>query len=129
MRFISRFFKEEDGATTIEALLWLPVFIGLMAATVDVSMVFNAHSRILGVVQDVDRAYSVGRLDTNSDAEDLVRSLLPYSSDSYTVDTTVTNGIIQTTVAMPMRNLVATGFFTQLLDLTLTVRDNRYMES
>ncbi|PFG63237.1 TadE-like protein [Thioclava sp. ES.031] len=127
-RFTS-FFSAEDGATSIEALLWLPLFIGMLAATVDVSLIFNAHSRILGIVQDVDRAYSVGRIENDDDTMARLRALLPYDANTYTVDTQVTDGIIETQVIIPMSELVATGLFTRVLNMDLTVRDYRYMES
>ncbi|OWY06713.1 MULTISPECIES: TadE/TadG family type IV pilus assembly protein [Thioclava] len=123
------FLSAEDGATTIEALLWLPLFVGMLAVTVDVSLIFNAQSRILGIVQDVDRAYSVGRFENDEDTMARLRALLPYDQNTYTLDTSVTDGIIETRVTIPMSELVATGLFTKVLNMDLTVRDYRYMES
>ncbi|WP_168173826.1 TadE family protein [Thioclava sp. DLFJ5-1] len=129
MKRLKSFFSAEDGATTIEALLWLPMFVGMLAVTVDVSLIFNAQSRILGIVQDVDRAYSVGRFENDEDTMARLRALLPYDENTYTVDTQVTDGIIETRVTIPMSELVATGLFTRVLNMDLTVHDYRYMES
>ncbi|MBC7144151.1 MAG: hypothetical protein H5U24_01965 [Thioclava marina] len=78
MRILRRLIRDEEGSATIEGLLWLPLFVGLMGITVDVSMVFNAHARIKGVLEDVDRAYSVGRLESTAQVEERVAALLAH---------------------------------------------------
>ncbi|MBD3805118.1 MAG: hypothetical protein EP320_09715 [Rhodobacteraceae bacterium] len=129
MRILRRLIRDEEGSATIEGLLWLPLFVGLMGITVDVSMVFNAHARIKGVLEDVDRAYSVGRLESTAQVEERVAALLAHYGDTVTVSTTEVDGIIGTTVTVPMSKLVATKFLPKILDMTLTVQDYRYKEA
>ncbi|KFE35417.1 TadE/TadG family type IV pilus assembly protein [Thioclava atlantica] len=128
MRYCQYWVKDEEGSTTIESLFWIPFFIFLMAITVDISMIFNAHARILGIIQDVDRSYSVGRIADDQSAEDTVRNMLSQYGDSLSVTTSVNNGVIGTTVKVPMSKLVATGFLGNFLSAELTVQDFRFKE-
>ncbi|MBC7141878.1 MAG: pilus assembly protein, partial [Rhodobacteraceae bacterium] len=68
----SRFSRCDDGAATVEAVLWLPLYVMLIALLADVSMMFHGQSRLLRIAQDANRNMSIGRLVSTADTEDFV---------------------------------------------------------
>ena len=124
---VDEFVKDQDGASTIEAVLWMPVFLVLVGASVDITMIFHAHSRVLRVVQDVNRAMSVGRITTEDTAETKMVQMLPgYSDVQAYVD--VTDGIITSQVSVPVSSVIAIGMVTSLMDNNITVRTQQFLE-
>jgi Flp pilus assembly protein TadG len=124
---VRRFARKEDGAATIEAVLWLPVFVLIMALAVDVTMIFHAYSRVLRVVQDVNRAVSVGRIEDTEDAEDKMVQMLP-NYDYVEADVAYEDGIITSTVTVPVTSVVAVGIVNSLLGHDIIVQTVQYAE-
>lgn len=58
---LKRFRRDERGSATIEAVLWLPMFVIFFVMIADVSLVFFRQTEVMRVVQDGNRALSVGR--------------------------------------------------------------------
>jgi len=106
---VRRALGREDGAATIEAILWLPFFLGLFSLMVDISMIFNNQSRITRIIQDGNRQYSVDWLDSTSAVETYVVDKVKPISASATAQTTVSLGIITTTVTVPLKDLDLLG--------------------
>ena len=106
LRPLNRFRSNEDGAATIEAVLWLPFFFMLFGALADVSMVFLNQSRLLRIVQDANRTMSIGRFTTTTQTQDYVVSRAQGFSQHASALTTVSaDGIITTTATVPMAEL------------------------
>lgn len=62
-----RFLRAEQGASTIEFVIWVPVFALLLGLVADAALIYGGQARILRVVQDGNRAMSIGRVtDTNT---------------------------------------------------------------
>ena len=61
MALLKRFRRDERGSATIEAVPWLPLFVIFFVMIADVSLVFFRQTEVLRVVQDGNRALSVGR--------------------------------------------------------------------
>ncbi|MFZ5710500.1 MAG: TadE/TadG family type IV pilus assembly protein [Pseudomonadota bacterium] len=112
---------------TVEAVLWLPFFVLMIAFATDVSLVFHANSRILRVAQDVNRAISVGRITSTADAQAAIVKMLPnYKNVSAKVD--VTNGIITADVSVPVSSVVAIGTVSKIMSMNINVRSQQYAE-
>lgn len=62
--FLVRFFRSESGSYTIESVIWLPIYVFILALMMNVSMVFFNESQLLRVVQDGNRSFAVGRITT-----------------------------------------------------------------
>lgn len=108
-RRVARFWHRENGAATIEVILWLPFFLGLFSLMVDISMIFNNQSRIMRIIQDGNRNYSIRRLTTNAETETYVENrIAPISTNASAVTTNVA-GLITTTVTVPLADLDLLG--------------------
>ncbi len=103
---LGRFVSDQDGSYTIESIIWLPIYVFVLAIMVNVSMVFFNESQILRVVQDGNRSFSVGRIDTLEAAEQYVRDRLAYLDVTPVVNSQLVDGIIYTDLSIPATELM-----------------------
>ena len=133
-RFSGKWFNNEDGSSTVEAVLWMPFFVVLLALIVDASMLFNSQAQMLRVVQDANRAYSTGQFGNPEQVQEyLVTRLAPMSErvsvPAPVLDTTeVPSGIIRTTASIPAADLNSIGLITALMNFDLSVTAQHYRE-
>lgn len=110
LRFLSGripcFVRSESGAATVEAVLWLPMFVMIVALLADVSMMFHGQSRLLRVAQDANRNLSVNRLTSEAEAQEFVVTQLSKVSPNTLATTSISStGLITTTVSVPLNDL------------------------
>lgn len=67
LKKLIRNFSDDSGATTVEFVLWVPVFMFILMITVDVSLLFLRQSNLWYVARDAARQASLHRFD-NVDA-------------------------------------------------------------
>ena len=72
-RLPSRFVKDETGAVTVEFVLWVPVFVLILAITVDASVLFLTQSNLWSIARDTTRIMATGRLLDGTAAADYAR--------------------------------------------------------
>jgi len=127
----NRFMTDETGAATVEAVLWMPFFVLFFGLIADASLLFNAQAALTRVVQDANRGYSIGLLDSETETEDyiLARIGAGQGDPATTIETTYAYGIIRTTLTVRAADYMAVGFFNALTDLKLTVTSEHLMES
>ncbi|WP_114966227.1 TadE/TadG family type IV pilus assembly protein [Alkalilacustris brevis] len=120
-KILKRHYRDEDAAVTVEAVLWLPVFIFFFALIVDATMIMSGQAQALRVVQDANRGVSVGLYQSREEAESFVKASLSRLSPNAEVSTTVSHGIIVTNVVMPSSDLVASGLLNNFTSLDIRV--------
>ena len=103
--FAARFAKRDDGAATVEAVIWLPFFFILFGLLADVSMVFHGQSKLLAIVQAANRNMSIGRLTNVTETQNFVLAETAKFTPNARVLTTDVAGLITTTVSVPMADL------------------------
>lgn len=103
----------ENGSASIETIIWMPIFAMLLGLIMNVSMVFFNESQILRVVQDGNRAFSLGRLDNSDAVEAYIAERLAYLEATLTVDTQVANGFITTTLSAPATDMMPFNFMSK----------------
>lgn len=123
-----RFRKDEEGAATVEAVLWLPAFILFFVMVAEVSFVFHRQSQVLRVVQDGNRALSVGRLASTNDVEDFIAARISNLSTRAQVSSGLADGVISTLVEIPVEDLVAVGMFDFLADYDVAIASQQFIE-
>ncbi|WP_417720886.1 TadE/TadG family type IV pilus assembly protein [Salipiger sp.] len=106
LRNLTGFFKREDGSVTVESVIWLPMFLMLLTMMIDVSMVFNRQSEMMRIVQDANRAYSVGRISTSEAAEEFILTAIAAFAPTATVSTSFMNGVVRTRLIVPTSDLM-----------------------
>lgn len=125
----SRYLGQTEGAATIEVVIWVPIFALLLGLIADAALVFGGQARILRVVQDGNRAMSIGRVTDPDELEVQIASNLSDLSPRAVVTTTVPDGVISTTVVVPLADLTATGLVSAFDGLSLTVSAQHMAEN
>lgn len=118
-----RFLRDDRGSFTMEALIWLPIFVAVLCMTADVALIYSKQSQVMRVVQDANRFYAVGRFADATATQNYILGLVrPMSSNATAVSNYNTStGIITTTVTMPARDLMVTGFLPLLRSVNVRV--------
>lgn len=118
------FRRREDGSGSIETVLWVPVFVLIIGLVADISLIFGRQAEALRVVQDANRALSLGRLGDEAATMAYVLEAISEISPNATVLTEVNDGVIVTRLFMPASDLSATGVFATFnsVDVTITAQ-------
>lgn len=106
------FLKDEDGSATIESVIWFPIYAILLAFVMNISMVFFTESQLLRVVQDGNRAFSLGRLQDADEVEAYIQAELAYIDASISVNSSISGGRIETALTVPASDLMPLNFMT-----------------
>ncbi len=123
-----RFFRDEQGTATVETVLWFPFYIAMFTLVVDASMIFHNQTFVTRVIQDGNRAFSVGRLSGTDETQSFIRERLAGISEGADVVTRLDSGIISTTVSVPVGDLDAIGWFAGLTGFDLVMSAEHYQE-
>ncbi len=123
------FVKNTEGAATIEIVIWVPVFALLLGLMADTALIYGGKSRILRVVQDSNRAMSIGRITTTADLEDEIELQLAGLSQNAVATAMVQNGIISSTVVIPVADLTATKLVDAFDGLEIAVSSQHMAEN
>jgi len=126
---VTRFARATDGAATIEAVLWLPMFVMIVALLADVSMMFHGQTKMLRIAQDANRNMSVGRLTTTGETENFVLTRMASMSPNALAATTVTAGLVTTTVSVPINDLDLFGVAKIFDGARISVRTEHLLEN
>jgi Flp pilus assembly protein TadG len=106
LRWASKFSKDESGSATIEAVIWLPAFAFVLAIIMNISMVFFYESQLTRVVQDGNRAFSLGRLADSDAVQQYILGRLTHIDADLSVATTISDGFVRTDLIAPAGDLM-----------------------
>jgi len=121
--------SNESGAATVEFVLWLPVMMLLFGLVIDTSLIFGRQSQILRVVQDANRAVSIGRLRTEVEAEAMIVANIGNIAPNASAETTLSAGIITSLVTIPVSDLTATRMIDAFSNFNVTVTAQHLAEN
>jgi Flp pilus assembly protein TadG len=127
--FLKRFKEDESGTATIESLLWMPIFFYLFILITDVSFIFYGKAEALRIIQDGNRAYSVGKFEDNQDASGYIEGRLRTFAPGATVTTSTAAGIITTVATLAASDLMAVGSIPGFLGIEIEVTAQHYQEN
>lgn len=130
---IMDFLRREDGSSTIEFVLWLPIVVAILLLIVDASMLFMGRTHAMRVLQDTNRLYSVGQFtgtfnERITKAQDYALSRLQGLSPSATATTTETNRVVRTQATLETREVAQIGFLGLMIDRTMVVTAEHRVE-
>lgn len=128
LRRSKKFRTNESGSATIEAVLWFPMFVLLLVMVADVSFVFFGQAQAMRILQDGNRAFSVGRITSESDTEVFVVSALAPLTPNPTVTTSLSQGVITTIAEIPVSDLAKIGGFSFLSGYNIIVKSEHFLE-
>ncbi|OUS04270.1 hypothetical protein A9Q96_15065 [Rhodobacterales bacterium 52_120_T64] len=76
-----RNFSDDSGATTVEFVLWVPVFMFILMITVDVSLLFLRQSNLWYVARDGARQASLRIITDDAGLQDYVETQGTFGGD------------------------------------------------
>ncbi len=127
-QLISKFAKGQDGST-IEVVIWMPIFVLILSLIADTSMIFFGQSRVYLITQTANRAYSIGNLESTDAVSEYIVGAVEKIGGKATVDVQVTDGIIHTTVVVPARPFEVLGLFSSLSNINLKITSDLVKET
>ena len=101
---IPTFASLEDGAVTIEIVLWVPFFVLACMAGGQLAMIFFGQAVALDAAQQATRAYSIGELNSEAEVRAYVKDALSTLSANVDVQSSVTDNLITTYVRVPAKD-------------------------
>jgi Flp pilus assembly protein TadG len=116
----SRFLRDERGSATIEFVLWVPVFVVLLVATTDATILYLSHTEMWNVSRDIARRLSVGDITEGQAVEEAKKELFLYSR-AYTVATSVGIDVV-VEITTNVGDASVFGFFKPVLGRDLSAR-------
>lgn len=96
-----RLVQDSRGSLTIEAVLWIPLFVFLILLVVDVSNIYLKQSEAMRIVHAGNRALSVDPLLTPLETKAAITEKLTKAVSGAKADTDIIDGYIVTTVDLP----------------------------
>ncbi len=116
----SKLLRDERGSATIEFVLWVPVFVFLLVATTDATILYLHHTEMWNVSRDVARRVAVGDM-TESEAANVVQNEMFLYSSAYTVATSDPTSLdVQIVIQTLISDASVFGFFEPVLGRYLT---------
>lgn len=126
------FLRDDDGAITVEAVLWVPVYLAFFALITDVSLMFHGYAKALQVAQDTNRHASTGYYVDEDALEKMALANLsdfaPNATASSTLDELAATPHVITSIVLPSSDLQAVGLFAIFADLKITVSSVHLLE-
>ena len=127
-RHLKAFATCESGSSTIEAVVWVPLITYLMTMVADFSFVFYGKANALQLVQDSNRALSVGQVSTTAEVEDLVRKGMGAGAENIVVQTQVDRGIIRTELLVPASVFATVRAVPGLSQIKVAITSQQFLE-
>ena len=121
-RLVSQFLRDERGSATIEFVLWVPIFVVILVAATDATILYLHHTEMWNVSRDVARRVAVGDM-TEADAVTVVQNEMYLYSRAYTVSTSDPTELdVKIMIRTSVADASVFGFFKPVLGRYLTAR-------
>ncbi len=124
------FWRNENGSGTIEMLLWMPAFVFMFVMISDASFIFYGKSQTMRILQDANRALSVGAIESEIEVENRVLEQMQLMGHTGVVDAVInsTTGVVTTTVKIPANELTAVGSIPGLSNFDVAIISSHFLE-
>ena len=117
---VAQFLRDDHGSATIEFVLWVPIFVVILVAATDATILYLHHTEMWNVSRDVARRVAVGDI-TEADAAAVVQNEMFLYSRAYTVSTSDPADLdVKIMIQTSVRDASVFGFFEPVLDRYLT---------
>ena len=125
---LHRFRSSEEGSATIETLIWIPVFVWVLVTIINTSLVLFQKNQTFRIVQDANRILSTGYMQTTLQAQDYIAAQIATFAPEAVVSTNIDNGVVTSDVSYRVSNLFMPHVIEDLMDITVTISAQHFME-
>jgi len=124
------FFRRSDGAATVETVLWFPLLIAVFGLMLDVAMIFFGQAKVLRVVQDANREFSIGRYGDYATTQTAIETELALLGIVPTATVTFeTAGVVTSSVLVPAAQLTVLGYFVAFDQVNINITADHMIEN
>lgn len=95
MRTIAAFLRDERGSHTIEFVIWIPLFLFFLAATIDASVLYLTHTEMWNTARDTARRVTTGQLGSEDEAEKYAYDELLIGGRQYWITANIDSGEVK----------------------------------
>ena len=128
-RFTRRFAQDQDGAITVEAVLWIPFFFLVLILITNAALAFYARGEAFRIVQNGNRAFSAHAIASKEAVETWVEGAFARSTNDDAVTTISSDKTIVTTqLSFPLRDVIAFNTLSLPSSWKITVSSQHYVE-
>lgn len=129
-RFVTRFARDEGGSVTVEAVLWIPFFFGLLMLITDVSLAFFSRAEAFRLIEIGNRSFAVDPSAQTPEVEAWIEEQFASLSAGAqaTTQASATTGIVSTTLQYPASEVSLFNSLGVMGGWTITVRAQQYVE-
>lgn len=133
---LRRLLRSQAGTVTVEFVIWMPVFVAIIALTSDAAKLYLTQADMHNVARDTARRMATGELTSISAAQDYAAGQLLYPSLTYSYNITkvtdTTTNVTDDTVeiSVPVSQACVFGllpvlgnFSSALIDEKVVMRD------
>ncbi len=103
----NRLLKREDGATTIEFVLWMPILAGLIVMIANVTLMLHMQTLLYDAARDTSREVATNNA-TSAEATARLAQRFPENMN-VTATVTIENGFVTTKLQGRYRGMLALG--------------------
>ena len=114
------FLSDDRASATIEFVLWVPVYVIILVAVTDASILYLTHTEMWNTARDSARRISVGAM-AAADAPDRAGEKLLLAGRTYTVAASDAGPVI-VEISVGVGDASVFGFFGPVLGRQLTAR-------
>ena len=126
-RLLSRFKSSEDGAVTVDFVMWMPVLMALLLIATDATVGFMRQAHMWQTSREAARVVSRYGMDEAA-AEAYLQAELRIGEKIPQVDVTYTGGDVSVKTTMPIRAMMPFNTFSFALDDNVTTFVTHTME-
>ncbi len=120
--------KDDSGSASIEAVIWMPVFIVFIALVFDASMIFMNRAHVMRAIQDGNRLYAVGRVNTLEETEAAIAAGVARFGATVEPVTQRQGQFVQSVVTVRAGDLSGVGLLQPFANLQLTIFAHHLIE-
>ena len=125
---VARFSREDRGSATIETVIWIPIFVWVLALIINVSMTLFEKNQAYRIIQNANRILSTGYMQTAAEAEAYITDKLADIAPHATVATTIEDGVVTSKVSYQVSDLLLPHAVKDLANIWIRISSQHYME-
>ncbi len=104
------FLEDEDGTSTVEFVMWVPIFVLILGLVVDICFIFLAQSRMYDVTADAARCWAIGAC-TQAEAEQKVARDGAFNGTAPASSSAISGGAVTLTASLDPSQVSVVGVF------------------
>ncbi|OWU84160.1 hypothetical protein ATO6_13965 [Oceanicola sp. 22II-s10i] len=122
------FTRDERGSATVESVIWIPIFVWVLALIINVSMIVFEKNQAYRIVQNANRILSTGNMSSTTQVEEYIQAELASFAPNAQVNTSIENGVVTSRVYYQISDLLLPNVIEQLANIGITISAKHYVE-